>query len=336
MIAITGGGTGGHLAVAKTIKEELNKRGLKPIFIGSNFGQDREWFENDTGFREKYFFKIEGVVNKKGVKKLSSLVNILKYTSQCRNIFKEHKIEKIFSVGGYSAAPASIASILFGKELYIHEQNSVTGTLNKALKPFSKAFFCSFDETSPIKDYPVSEIFFKNARIRKNIKSIIFLGGSQGAVFINNFAILLAKELNKRGIKIIHQCGKRDFKRVKDFYQKEKIEAEVFDFSLNIASFLKKADFAISRAGAGSLFTLAASALPSLFIPYPYAAKDHQYFNAKYLSDRNLAFLKREEELKKEDLFNILQKDIEPISRGLKELISPNAAEKIADYILNS
>ncbi len=336
MIAITGGGTGGHLAVAKTIKEELNKKGIEPIFIGSNFGQDREWFENDEGFKKKYFFKIEGVVNKKGVKKLSSLANILKYSLQCKDIFKEHKIEKVFSVGGYSAAPASIASIFFKKDLYIHEQNSVTGTLNRVLKPFSKAFFCSFDETSPIKDYPVSEIFFKNARIRKEIKSIIFLGGSQGAVFINNFAILLAKELNERRIKIIHQCGKRDFKRVKDFYEKEKIDAEVFDFSLNIASFLKKADFAISRAGAGSIFTLAASALPSLFIPYPYAAKNHQYFNAKYLSDRNLAFLKREDELKKEDLFDILNQNIKPISKGLKELISPNGAEKIADYILNS
>jgi len=334
LIAITGGGTGGHLAIAKAIKEELNKRDVKPIFIGSNYGQDREWFESDEGFKEKYFFKTEGVVNKKGIKKISSLLNILKYSKECKNIFEKNGIKAVFSVGGYSAAPSSIASVIFRKKLYIHEQNSIKGNLNKILKPFSEAFFCSFDENSPVKNYPISEIFFKNARVREKVKSIIFLGGSQGAVFINDFAMNCAKELNKKGIKIIHQCGKRDFKRVKEFYETNEIEAEVFDFSKDIASFIKKADFAVSRAGASALFELAASAIPTLFIPYPYAASNHQYFNAKFLADKNLAFLKTQKELTKDDLFEFIDRDIKQISLQLKDLIQPNGAKEIVDYIL--
>jgi len=154
-------------------------------------------------------------------------------------------------------------------------------------------------------------------------------------MFINDFAMSCAKDLNKKGIKIVHQCGKRDFKRVREFYETNKIEAEVFDFSKDIALFIKKADFAISRAGASALFELAASAIPTLFIPYPYAASNHQYFNAKFLADKNLAFLKTQNELTKEDLFKFLETDIKKISLQLKELICPDGAQEIVDYILN-
>jgi len=96
LIAITGGGTGGHLAIAKAIKEELNKRGIKPIFIGSTYGQDKDWFENDEGFKEKYFFETQGVVNKKGFKKFSSLLNILKYSKECKYIFEKKRNQICF------------------------------------------------------------------------------------------------------------------------------------------------------------------------------------------------------------------------------------------------
>jgi UDP-N-acetylglucosamine--N-acetylmuramyl-(pentapeptide) pyrophosphoryl-undecaprenol N-acetylglucosamine transferase len=131
MIAITGGGTGGHLVIAKSIKEELNKQGIKPVFIGSTYGQDRAWFEDDEGWEEKYFFDTSGVVNKKGIKKLLSLTNILNYSFKTRKIFKKHNIKKVFSVGGYSAAPASFGAIMFNKPLFIHEQNAYMGKLNK-------------------------------------------------------------------------------------------------------------------------------------------------------------------------------------------------------------
>jgi UDP-N-acetylglucosamine--N-acetylmuramyl-(pentapeptide) pyrophosphoryl-undecaprenol N-acetylglucosamine transferase len=267
-IAITGGGTGGHLKIAKVIKEELNKRGINPIYIGSTSGADKVWFESDDGFSKKYFLNSTGVVNKKGFNKINSLINILKLSLEAKKILQKNNIKAVFSVGGYSAAPASIAAIFLNIPLFIHEQNAHIGSLNKLLKPFSKRFFSTFLNNDP---YPVEEIFFNTARIRKEIKTIIFLGGSQGAVAINNLAIKLASFLKEKNINIIHQTGKKDYKRVKSFYEKNNINANVFDFSIELVEKITKADFAISRAGASTLFELAANQIPTLFIPYPYA-----------------------------------------------------------------
>ena len=334
-ILITGGGTGGHLSIAKAIKEELNNRGLKPIFVGSLYGQDRDWFENDDGFLEKFFFNTGGVVNKKGFKKLTSLLNIFKYSLKCKDIFKKYNIDAVFSVGGYSAAPASFGSLFFKKPLYIHEQNAQMGTLNKLLKPYAKAVFSSYEDDSPIKDYPVREIFFQNARVRDQIKTIIFLGGSQGAKAINDFAMKVAPILKQKKINIIHQSGKRDFQRLKEFYEKNEIEVDLFDFSKNLEEKIKKADFAVSRSGASTMWELVASMLPALFVPYPYAAKDHQYYNALFLKEKGLCFLKREQELNEDVIFEILNKDISKMSLGLKDQIKPNGAKRIVDFIFS-
>ena len=326
MIAITGGGTGGHLVIAKAIKEELNKRGIKPIFIGSTYGQDRNWFEEDDGFEEKYFFDTSGVVNKSGIKKILSLSNIIKHSFETKKIFKKHKIKIVFSVGGYSAAPASFGAIMFKKRLFIHEQNAYMGKLNKLLNSFAKRVFNTFLYNDP---YPVRDEFFKKARIRKEIKTIIFLGGSQGAKAINDFAFEVAKT---KKYKIIHQTGKLDFDRCKKFYQENHLDVDYFAFNKNIVDKISKADFAISRAGASSVFELSANQIPTLFVPYPYAAGNHQYYNAKFLVDKKLAFLRVQNELDLSVFEEI--KNIDIISQKLNEINSENGAKIIVDEIL--
>ncbi len=333
-IAITGGGTGGHLKIAKVIKEELNKRDIKPIYIGSIFGADKEWFENDNGFSYTYFLFSSGVVNKKGLRKINSLINILKLSNEAKNILKHHNIKAVFSVGGYSAAPASFAAILSNIPLFIHEQNAHIGALNKILKPFSKRFFSTFLYGDP---YPVEDIFFEKARIRKKLKTVIFLGGSQGAVAINDLALKLASQLKEKNINIIHQTGKRDFKRIKEFYEKENIKADVFDFYPNLVEKIKKADFAVSRAGASTLFELAANQIPTLFIPYPYAAGDHQYYNAKFIADKNAGFVKRQNEIDISEIKNmIFNVDLETISKNLVSINQKEGAKFITEEILKS
>jgi len=332
LIAITGGGTGGHLKIAKVIKEELNKRGIKPIYIGSTSGADMEWFKEDKGFSEKYFFPSSGVVNKKGIKKISSLKKIILLSFKTQKILKKHNIKAVFSVGGYSAAPGAFGSILSNIPLFIHEQNAQIGTLNKILKPFSKRFFNTFLYNDP---YPVEDIFFDLARKRDKLKTIIFLGGSQGAVAINNFAIQLAPILKEKKINIIHQTGKRDFKRVKEFYKKNSIKADVFDFDKNLAKKIASADFAISRAGASTLFELAANQIPTLFIPYPYAAKDHQFYNAKFLADKNAALVVRENRLNKEILEKIFSLNLKKFSENLVNINQKNAAKTIVDRMFD-
>ncbi len=327
MIAITGGGTGGHLRVAKAIKNELNKRGIKPIFIGSTAGQDKEWFENDKGFNETYFLDSKGVVNQKGLNKINSLINILKLSLEANKILKKHNIKKVFSVGGFSAAPASFGAIISKKELYIHEQNAHIGALNKLLKPFSKRFFNTFFYNDP---YPIENIFFQS-RIRKKVKTVIFLGGSQGASAINNLAMDLAPFLKEKEINIIHQTGKRDYLKIKEFYETNNIKADFFDFDKNLTEKIKKADLAISRAGASTLFELAANNLPAVYIPYPYAAGDHQYYNAKFLADKKASFVFRQNEIEKEKILNILNLDLRNYSQNLAKIIQKNGAE----YIVN-
>lgn len=333
-ILITGGGTGGHLVIARTIKEELLKSGIKPVYVGSETGQDRNWFEDDAGFEKKYFLPSKGVVNQKGLAKLGSLLRIGKGVLHCRHIFKEHQIDAVFSVGGFSAAPASLAAVVFGKPLYIHEQNAIKGSLNRLLSPYAKAFFSSYHEESPLKDYPVAQRFFDSYRERHEIKTVIFLGGSQGAMAVNDLALKVVPELLKRGIKVIHQAGKRDCDRVRKYYESENLDVDVFGFDKNLLEKIQQADFAISRAGASTLWELTATGLPALFVPFPYAAGDHQYHNARFLVDQSLGFVRRQDELDETYLLQCLDVDITSMSAGLKNVVAPDGAKKIVDYIL--
>ncbi|TWO15402.1 undecaprenyldiphospho-muramoylpentapeptide beta-N-acetylglucosaminyltransferase [Campylobacter lanienae] len=333
MIAITGGGTGGHLAIAKAFANELNSRGIKAIFIGSSSGQDKMWFENSDIFEATYFLNSSGVVNKRGFGRLKSLINILNLAFKCKKIFKFHKVSSVISVGGYSAAPAAFGAIIWGKKLYIHEQNAVIGRLNLILKPFAREFFSSYFE--PKFDYPVDEKFFKISRIRKNLNTILFLGGSQGANFINNLALNLAKDLDKNGIKIIHQCGQKDYETIVEKYKELNIKAEIFAFSKDIDLFMSRADFCISRAGASTIWELCAASLPTLFIPFPYAANNHQFYNAKFLNDQNAAMVLKEDEIDNKNLLNIIYNlNLEDISQKLINLLNKNGSKVIIDRIL--
>jgi UDP-N-acetylglucosamine--N-acetylmuramyl-(pentapeptide) pyrophosphoryl-undecaprenol N-acetylglucosamine transferase len=210
------------------------------------------------------------------------------------------------------------------------------GTLNKVTSRFANEVFSSFDKKSMIKDYPVSSEFFDLGRIRDKVNTIAFFGGSQGAIAVNDFALKLAPRLNEMGINIIHQTGKNDFERIKKEYTKLNIDADVFDFSKDIPSKMAKADFAVSRAGASTLWELCANCLPTFFIPYKYAAGDHQYYNAKDLRDKGLCFLQREGKLKEEDFFNAINSDIHALSKNLTSSISSNAVSLICNIIVQN
>ena len=330
---ITGGGTGGHLAIAEALLEALRTRGHEAVFIGSVSGQDRVWFEKGSSFARSWFLETTGVVNRRGFAKAAALWRIFTAFLQSRRIIKGYAPDAVVSVGGFSAAAASFAALSLRVPLYIHEQNAVSGRLNKMLRPFAKAFFSSYDENSPVKGYPVSKILFETARVRSGIKTIIFLGGSQGARVINDLALELAPDLSGRGINIIHQCGERDYERVKAEYGKIGCDVELYGFTRELHSLLARSDLAVSRAGASTLWELCANGLIAFFIPYPYAAGDHQYYNAKYLADMDLAWCKRESELKKEDILSLLNSDLSEKSRGVMAICEEGAAESIIEFI---
>ena len=330
-IVMTGGGTGGHLTIIKAVKEHLKEEEL--IYIGSTKGQDKQWFEDDSDFSKTYFLETRGVVNQGLVGKFKSLFKILSSALEVRKILKEHKATVVFSVGGFSAAPAAIAAKLSGIPLVIHEQNAALGSLNKLLKPVANMFISSYLDESPIKAYPIKEIFFNNAHVRHKVKTIIFLGGSQGAKAINTLALEMAPALKDKGIKIIHQAGANNIDEVKKAYEALGIEAEVFGFTTKLADYMNEADFAIARSGASTLWELSATAVPTLYIPYPYAAKDHQFYNAQFLVEKNLAWLMREKEIDKEKVLAMLDEDLSAKSKGLIDIVEKEGSYKIAQYI---
>jgi len=320
-LCITGGGTGGHLMIAQALVQAAVSNGHEVIFIGSTYGQDQNYFAKNSSFKDVYFLDTTGVVNKKGMDKLKALYKIYKAYKQSKDILKKHKIQATYSVGGFSAAPASFASISSFIPFFIHEQNAVAGKLNSILKPFAKRFISAYDEKSPIKSYPVKDIFFNSSRVRYKIESVIFLGGSHGAKAINDLALDLADELSSRGIKIIHQAGENDFSRVEEAYKDMGIDVELYSFTDKLSELIAKADFAVSRAGASTLWELTANGCPALFIPYPYAAGDHQYHNAEFVVKNEMGWCEREDEDLKSKFLEILD-DSKYIAQKSKKLLS--------------
>jgi UDP-N-acetylglucosamine--N-acetylmuramyl-(pentapeptide) pyrophosphoryl-undecaprenol N-acetylglucosamine transferase len=332
-IVMTGGGTGGHLIIIKAVKEHL--KGEELIYIGSTQGQDKQWFEHDDDFSHKYFFETRGVVNQGKLGKVKSLFMLFKATFQAIKLLKKHQAKVVFSVGGFSSAATAFAAKVLRIPLVIHEQNAALGSLNKMLKPYATEFISSYLEESPIKAYPVKEIFFENARIRYEAKTIIFLGGSQVAKTINTLALEMAAELQEKGIKIIHQAGEKNLDDIKASYDDIGVKAEVFGFTTKLSEYMKEADIAIARAGASTLWELCATALPTLFIPYPYAASDHQYYNAQFLVEKDLAWLMREDEIDKEKVLALIDEDLDLKSQGLMEIVEKDGSEKIATLLKN-
>jgi len=330
-IVMTGGGTGGHLAIIKAVKEYLG--GEELIYIGSTQGQDKQWFEHDDDFSSKYFLETRGVVNQGILGKIKSLWMLLLATIQSIRYLRKHKASVVFSVGGFSSAASSFAAKILRIPLVIHEQNAALGSLNRVLKPYATEFISSYLDDSPIKAYPIKQEYFDSARIREDIKTVIFLGGSQGAQAINTLALEIAPILRDRDIRIIHQAGERNIAQVELAYNKLGIEADVFGFTDKLSSYMAEADFAIARAGASTLWELSATALPTLYIPYPYAAGDHQYHNAKFLVDRDLAWMMRESEMDRDTILSLLEQNIRPQSRGLTEIVQPDGSRLIANYL---
>jgi len=253
-----------------------------------------------------------------------------KATMKAMKLLRKHKANVVFSVGGFSAAATAFAAKILRIPLVIHEQNAALGSLNKLLKPHAAAFISSYLEESPIKAYPIKQIFFENARIRDKVGTIIFLGGSQGAKAINTLALQIAPQLKERGIKIIHQAGQNNIDEVEKAYKDMGIEAEVFGFTDRLADYMKEADLAIARSGASTLWELSATAVPTLYIPYPYAASDHQFHNAQFLVEKDLAWIMREKEIDTEKILALLDENLAEKSRGLMEIVEKNGSEKIA------
>ncbi len=180
----------------------------------------------------------------------------------------------------------------------------------------------------------IKEIFFSSARVRSSLKTIIFLGGSHGARAINDLALSVAYKLKDKGIKIIHQAGESDFKRVEQEYKSLGIEVELYGFTSELASLIQRADLAVSRAGASTLWELTANGCPAFYIPYPYAAGDHQYYNARFIVENELGWCEREGKDLSEKLLYILGESILKRSEKLMLYSQKDVAKKMIEDVV--
>jgi UDP-N-acetylglucosamine--N-acetylmuramyl-(pentapeptide) pyrophosphoryl-undecaprenol N-acetylglucosamine transferase len=224
-----------------------------------------------------------------------------------------------------------------GIPTFIHESNAIPGKANRLTARMVRAVLLGFKECAPF--FPKARTEVTGTPIRKELQSVdqklarqrlglredlltlLVMGGSQGASGINQAVIKSLPFLHDVPIQMIHLSGTRDERLVADNYQREKIPAHVAAFHHVMEEIYSAADFAIARSGAASLAELAAFSLPSILIPFPYAAEDHQTKNAEIFVRAGAAVL-----LKEFDLTADL------LAQKIRELIDhPNQLQRMAE-----
>lgn len=208
----------------------------------------------------------------------------------------------LVSVGGYVSVPTTLACRLFGVPVTILEPNIRAGVANRLLSRFARKAFCSPGSDAlkrlacPVEDtgIPVREDL-RPVAVREKVTRILVLGGSQGALSLCKASILAARdlELRTKGVELVLQTGERNFEQslawVQEFTQDGVVRPVAFIDDVPTA--LAGADLVIARAGAMTVAELAIAGIPTIFVPFPFAADDHQRVNAKILADAGAAFL---------------------------------------------
>lgn len=353
-IIVTGGGTGGHLFPGIAFATGMQQRipGCRIMFIGTRRQLDQQALaEHDFELESITCMGLKGM----GLKgRFQSLLQLPAALLEARKLIKQFMPDMVFGVGGYVTGPVMLAARLSGIPLCIHEQNSVPGLANKILSRLVNKIFLSIPchyffpaKKTVMTGNPVRreiiEASAKQKTANGNEKTILVLGGSQGAHRVNSLVVEAAEELVKKygmTVNVIHQTGGADEENVRLRYRQIGLQAQVNAFFQDMAELYSKADLVISRAGATTLAELSVMGLPALLIPYPYAADDHQRTNALYYVDGDAARMFPENELSGERLageIRDLLNNPEMLSRmadNMKSMGKPEATDCIIDVCL--
>ena len=310
-IIISAGGTGGHVFPAQAIAEKLYKEGYKPHLVCDK--RALKYCDGEFGDIEKtIIFSTSPRQNLSN--KVLNLSLLLISTLKIMYKFCLKRPKLIISFGGYPAFPASLCAIIFRIPLFLHEQNAVLGQINRIFLPFAEKLLISFPDTKRIKDkyrkkviltgLPIRESLIKalpdhNARAKLKITNlrILVIGGSQGAKLFSDVvpeAILnLEKSLQTR-VRITHQARKEYLDGTIDIYSKTSCKYDVKDFFGNMEELYNKHDLIISRAGASSVVEVLLFQKATILVPFAKAKDNHQFHNAKYLSESSKNIMKEE------------------------------------------
>ncbi|MDJ0727877.1 MAG: undecaprenyldiphospho-muramoylpentapeptide beta-N-acetylglucosaminyltransferase [Prochloraceae cyanobacterium] len=341
-LLIAASGTGGHLFPAIALAEQLPEYTIEWLGV-----KDRLEQKSIADRYPLHAIDIEGFQQGLSLKTFSILGKILASVFRVRQLIKELEINAVFTTGGYIAAPAILAARLQNIPVILHESNFLPGKVTRVFSSLCDAVAVGFEGSTqylprartvhvstPVRseflaprslDLPLSEDAFV----------IVVVGGSQGAVAINQLVRDCAAAWLSEGAAIVHLTGDRD-PDANTFFAPNYFALPFYD---NMAGLFQRADLAISRAGAGTLTELAITNTPAILIPYPFAAEDHQSFNAKVFQSAGGAIVFQQKELSstilKTKVLELMssKSQLEEMAANLENLAVKDSAERLATLV---
>ena len=342
---IAGGGTGGHAIPALCVADSLRAKGAVVEFVGSTTG-----IEATLVPKAGYHLHALSLAGLSGgsVQRTRAGLLFLKALVRCRAILKKYRPGAVLGVGGYASAPAVLAANALKIPTFLHEQNSVPGKTNRFASRLVKEVFVTFPAAAEfvrgaiLVGMPTRRKFFETSReealerLGLEPPVVMIFGGSGGALKLNLAAVEAFR--GSTPYTIFHISGRRDFARLSTDNSRYRIveyEDELWDA-------LAASDVVVMRAGAGSLFDVAAVGRAAILVPFPYATGDHQLHNARYFVAENAAGLLRDDEVTAETLRARVEGLLgdgprrETYAGNAQTLATPTAADDIAGRLLEA
>jgi UDP-N-acetylglucosamine--N-acetylmuramyl-(pentapeptide) pyrophosphoryl-undecaprenol N-acetylglucosamine transferase len=324
------GGTGGHIFPGLAVAEALREKSWRVHWLGAP-GSMESRLVPPRGFT---FEAIDfSGVRGKGLKTLFLLpLRLLKAFWQSIAVVRRVKPDVVIGLGGYITFPGGMMSVLLGKPLVLHEQNSVAGMANRVLAGVADRVFTAFPNVlkkalwvgNPLRagflaqPGPVERLGTRAGRLR-----LLVVGGSLGAKALNDTvpkALALIPEASRPIV--LHQSGEKQIDALRASYEAAGVHAELTPFIEDTAQAYADADLIVCRAGASTVTEIAAVGCAAVFVPFPSAVDDHQTTNAKFLVEKGGGWLVQQRDLTPEWLAHLLQ----VVERG--ELIQRAMAAK--------
>lgn len=312
---VMAGGTGGHIFPGLAVAEALRERGWRVHWLGAPDSMESQLVPPRGFPLETIDF---GGVRGKGLVTLALLpLRLLQAFWQSLRVVRRVRPSVVVGLGGYITFPGGMMSVLLGKPLILHEQNSVAGMANKVLAGVADRVFTAFPWVmkkgvwigNPLRasflDQPSPAERFAG---REGPLRVLVVGGSLGAKALNEVvprALALIPETVRPTV--LHQSGARQIDELRANYEAAGVRAELTPFIDDTATAFAEADLVICRAGASTVTELAAVGAAALFVPFPHAVDDHQTTNAKFLVDAGGGWLVQQRDLTAEGLAATLQ-----------------------------
>lgn len=343
-LLIAASGTGGHLFPAIATAEQLPDYTIEWLGV-----PDRLETELVPDRYPLHTVKLGGFQGRLGLGYVRLLMQVMTATLRVRSLLQKGQFQGVFTTGGYIAAPAILAARSLGLPSILHESNALPGKVTRWLSPWCSLVGLGFEAAtahipkakSVVVGTPVRSQFLTETPLPQmwNIPAaapvIVVVGGSQGAVAVNNLVRSAAPAWFDAGAWVIHQTGNND-PDADHLSHPRYIHQPFFD---QMAALFQRANLVISRAGAGTLTELTVTGTPALLIPYPFAAEDHQSYNAAAFAAANAALVARQSDLTLEELRDQVLKLVQDperlatMAKAAANLAIRDSAEQLAHLV---